>query len=398
MKKKNDPNFKVNITQIIEINPHPDPETHSLKLAKVYGFEVVINAFSGYNIGDKVVYLPVNSVLPADLERELFPPDSKIKLEKARIKAVRIRKFVSQGMIVKWDLIKKLYNLKELPLETDIQDVINVVKYQPPVVNVTNSSEKKVSTPRNKPHKNPYFKQYNGCTNIKWEPYAFKPTDRVYITEKIHGSNIRFGWLPYKPTTFFEKVKKFFGLAPRHEFCYGSNIVQRQRKQNSPTWYKEDVYAKAISKYNMKELSKKYPNHVFYGEIYGPSIQKGYHYGLKNDEVNMIIFDIMIQEEKDQRWLSWRETIAICNTLGIHYVPFLYVGEWNEQHAVRLASGNSYLCKDQKVVEGVVVKNAEIFDLTRKKIKIINPEYLMKEATGETTDNTEMDNENGQSD
>ena len=84
--KKTDPNFKVNLTTIREINPHPNPDVHTLCLAKVYDFDVIISKKSEYKVGDKVVYFPINSILPADIENFLFPPDSKIKLEKARVK------------------------------------------------------------------------------------------------------------------------------------------------------------------------------------------------------------------------------------------------------------------------------------------------------------------------
>lgn len=396
IKKEKDPNFFVNLTTIKEINPHPNPKVENLLLAKVYDFEVIISKHSEYNkVGSKVVYFPVNSVLPPKIEQALFPPDSKIKLEKSRVKAAKIHKQVSYGLIAPWDKIKEICNLPEYPLETDLQEIINVVKHYPPPKVLNENKPVKEGTPRNKQGENEYFKKYNGCTNLKWVPNVFTEEDSVYITEKIHGSHLRVGFLPIKPKySFWQKIKKFFGfkvVVDTHEYCYGSNNVQRQNKQSSETFYKKDVYAQAIDKYNLKQILQNHLGYVIYGEIYGPSIQKGYHYGLKNDEVQFVMFDIMEQKEDGQRWLSLQELKDFANKHDIPMVPVLYEGKWNKELAVNLASGNSVFCPSQKVIEGVVVKNSDIFSSFRNKIKIINPEYTMKEATGETTDEQEIE-------
>lgn len=386
--KKTDPNFKVPITKILDILPHPNPDVHSLVIAKVYDFDVIISNKSGYQIGDRVIYFPVNSVLAGNIENFIFPPNSLIKLEKSRVKAVRIQKFVSQGLIAKWDDIRNLLNLPEFRDETDLQEELKIVKYYPPApMPASTPSQKKQ---RNKPLENVYFKEYNGCTNIRWEPFAFSEDDNVYITEKIHGSNWRVGYLPYEPPTLWQKLKHkflyFFTGKDRFEFCYGSNTVQRQNKQDSPTWYKKDIYLQMVEKYDLKNKLKDWPGIVLYGEIYGPTVQKSYHYGLKNDDIDVVIFDIMEQSKDGQRWFDLDSARNFSELLGLKFVPVLYEGKWNKDKAISLATGNSVFCKSQKTIEGVVVKNYNLISLNRKKIKIINPDYLMKESADETTD------------
>jgi hypothetical protein len=754
--KQKDPNFKVPVTKILEINPHPNPEVINLQLAKVYDFDVIISKNSNFKVGSRIVYFPVNSILPHKLETFLFPPDCKIKLEKSRVKAAKIKKCVSYGLICPWEEVRELYSLPEFKDNTDLQDHLNVVKYYPPVRVLTPPKEGREPRVRNKVHENEYFKKYNGCTNLKWVPNVFEETDDVYITEKIHGclqantlitlwdgqkrrikdivnskeevvllgfdknnnpvpskilnwfnngvdknwlsikfdrtglkssgtlfhkiivtpnhkfyfydkkeyieasylkendeisisriektlsseqksvllgkllgdgslinnsiqfghkiehepyllytlaclgeiagnqgknvtsgygtemcrgrsksfeiitktflpfynengvkiipksivldpislafwymddgslthtelqqdranfavcgfdkdsvdnlvfalkkllnnedvvayeadgynrirlnknaanimfemirpyipdimqyklpknmrgdnveplipeelnmiivekrrifsiekidtslfpkfnwskfdletethnfvanniivhnSNLRVGWLPYEhKLSLWQKIKKFFGInldIPTHEYCYGSNNVQRQNKSESETYYGTDVYARIIKNYNLKDISKRWPGYVFYGEIYGPTIQKGYGYGLKNDEIQFVLFDILEQKKDSERWLSYNEVADFCDLYGIPRVPLLYRGKWNKELAVNLAKGNSIFCPEQKVIEGVVVKHDNVFDLSRAKIKIINPEYTMKEATGETTDEQEIE-------
>jgi RNA ligase (TIGR02306 family) len=382
--KEKDSNFKVNLTTIREINPHPNPEVHSLCIAKIYDFDVIISSKSDYKVGDSVVYFPVNSVLPSIIENFMFPADSKVKLQKSRVKAIRIQKFVSQGLIAKWKDIKELYSLKELNLETDLQDKINVTKYHPPTYATITEHLNKKKSRKTKNCNNPLFNSYNGCVNIKWLPYALKDSDEVYITEKIHGTNFRCGWLPFKPHGIWEKIKQFFRLNPKNEFCYGSNNVQRQRRKQSPTWYKDDVYAEAVYKYSLKDIMKEHVGYILYGEIYGPTIQKGYSYGLDATQRNLAVFDIF--DSSKNEWLTLDAVKSFCKDHSLRYAPVLYEGKWDKDFAVSLASGNSKLCPQQKVIEGVVVKNKDITSTQRVKLKIINPDYLMKEADGETSD------------
>jgi RNA ligase (TIGR02306 family) len=71
--------YKVPLTQILEIKEHPNADR--LEIAVVYGFEVVVGKGS-YKTGDTVIYIPIDSILPQDLEDHLFPEGSKIKLTK----------------------------------------------------------------------------------------------------------------------------------------------------------------------------------------------------------------------------------------------------------------------------------------------------------------------------
>lgn len=211
----------------------------------------------------------------------------------------------------------------------------------------------------------------------------------------IHNSNWRAGYLPLQPRNLWQKIAykvyRFFSGKEKYEFCYGSNTVQRQHKRNSTTFYSKDVYMQMVEKYNLEAKLKDYPGIVLYGEIYGPTIQKGYHYGLKNIDIDLVIFDVMAQSTDGQRWFDLNSAKNFAEMLGLKFVPVLYEGKWNKDYAVAFATGNSVFCKEQKTIEGVVVKNTDIISLNRKKIKVINPDYLMKESTGETTDATEHD-------
>lgn len=400
-----DQNFKVPVTKILDISPHPNPKVHSLQIAKVYDFDVVISSKSGYEKGMTVVYFPVNSVLPGELEAFLFPPDSKIKLEKSRIKAIKIHQFISQGMIVPFEKINEFLrtagpSIVPCAENLDLQEILKVVRHrQRPVKKAGPPGEPKLRT---KKHENEYFKEYKGCTNLKWVPNIFSENDEVWISEKIHGSCWRAAYMPKSPTpwsglSFKDKIKKIFQFwkwgkkEEEFEFCYGSNHVQRQNKRNTSTWHGSDKFYQMIEKYDLENKLKNYPGFELFGEIYGPTIQKGYHYGLKNDEIDLVLYDVLYQTKNSSDWLVPSSAEQLAKELGVKFVPILYRGKWDKDLAISLATGDSVFCKEQKCIEGVVVKNTDISSLERKKIKIINPEYTLKESTEETTENDDDD-------
>jgi len=374
--------FKVEVTDIKDIKPHPDPETVSLEIAIVFGWQVIVRKGT-YQIGEKVVYLPVDSVLNPELENKIFGENSKITLKGSRIRAIKIRKFISQGMILP---LSDLGLSDKLPLGKDVGDLIGVSKYEPPenpALSVEqvgkNGKVKKV-----KKHNNPLFGEYGGLTKLNFVPHAFKPDDEfITIHEKIHGSNSRCGWLPVK-LTFFGKIKRFFGFGKDFEFCYGSNRVQLQ-SQTFNGFYKQNVYQRAFDMYGLKEALPE--GFILYYEIFGPTIQKGYHYGLKNDEIDIVVFDaIKVEKDGSKSWLNdfeLRKFVADLNLKTkkvLRLSPVLYRGIFQSlEHVESYAVGNSVFEPSQKIREGVVVRNSIDYEYNRKAYKVISKEYLMKE-------------------
>src|SRR4051812_18105253 len=89
--------YKVPYTKILQITPHPKADR--LSFATVYGFQVIVPK-DKYSVGSEVIYVPIDSVLPQQVEHLLFPADAKIKLNKGRVRQIRIRGMASQGMII----------------------------------------------------------------------------------------------------------------------------------------------------------------------------------------------------------------------------------------------------------------------------------------------------------
>lgn len=367
--------YKVPVTTVKEVRPLET--AHSLEIVKIYDFDVVAGK-GRYKVGDTVIYVPIDSILPQWLEDKLFTPDSKIKLNKHRVKQIRIRGKYSQGMIIDPELVQD--KLPSLTLEEDVSAILEITKYEPGPAPFegSNTSVRK----RNKPMENPYFHKYGGIDNFKWYPDLFAVGEMVSITEKVHGSNIRFGYVPYVANTLWRKIKKYFGYAPTHEWVYGSNNVQLQQRAGYTGYYGEDVYGKVLEKYDAKNKVK--PGEIWYGELYGDGIQKNYTYGCTNGEHKLVVFDLKLQDGVDAQYVSpdqFRETAV---SRGFNVVPELYKGPYvDSEWAKGFTKGNSIFVPSQKVIEGAVIKPLEETDcaIGRKMLKLISEDYLSKEQS-----------------
>lgn len=355
----------VEVVEILDIKPHPNADR--LDLAFVKGWQVIVGK-GEYRKSDKVIYIPIDSVLPDYLLKILFPEGSKVVPSKGRIKTIKLRGAISQGMIVSFDAL----GMEELPLGMNVAEALGITKYEPPQAPVQMRgaavSVKQV---------NPHFHKYTDIENFKNHTGLFEKGEIVVCTEKIHGTNFRAGWVKTVPNTWWKKVKKFFGKLPEWEFVYGSRNVQLHDKPNAKTFYTENVYKKTVEAYRLKERLD--PGEVLYGEVYGDGIQKGYTYGCGPGETKLVVFDVQVGEA----YLSSAELGDWLLNACLPSVPILFVGEYDETGVKELAKGPSILHPATSVREGIVIRpiHETKTHMGRKLLKLINDDYLMKDQT-----------------
>ena len=362
--------FKVPITRILKVEDHPNAER--LSLYTVYGFQV-IGGKNQYQVNDRVVYIPVDSILPQQVESIVFPEDSKVKLNKSRVRQIRLRSLVSQGLLIEPKSLRSIVNLEYVKDETDVSEMLGVTKYEPPAPKQQTGPN--TSGKGRKALAHPDFHKYNGIDNIKWFPSFFKPDQEVIIQEKIHGSHCRAGVLKYRSNTLWKKIKKFLKLTPEYENVYGSNNVDITNSSSYTGYYGTDIYGTVLNKINAFDKIK--PNEIIFGEIFGPKIQAGYEYGLK--EHDFILFDVKkVLEDGSQVWLDPEQVEMYAFERGFKFVPVLYRGVYNEALSKSLAKGPSIFCKQEPVIEGVVIKARFNYSIEGNKqcLKLINEDYL----------------------
>jgi RNA ligase (TIGR02306 family) len=354
----------VKAVEIDDVIPHPNADR--LDLVVIAGWNCVVRK-GEYKKGDLAIYIPIDSILPVELESKLFPIESKVKLTNSRIRTIKLRGAISQGLVIRPEEV----GLTGVRVGDDVRDRLGITKFEPEQASIP--SGMKSGAPRKKANSN--FNKYTDINNFKHYNNLFEPGEEVYVSEKIHGTSARYGFYPTEVNSLWKKIKRFFGMLPKFEFCYGSRNVQLQQKSYNG-FYEENVYAKILKQEAIED--KLDWGEAIFGEIVGSSIQKGYTYGCKEGEHRFYAYDAM----KDGKWLDYRDFVEFCDERGFTRVPELYVGPYCFEIVNELRSGDSTI-GGQKVREGVVIKPVieKISMVGRKVLKYVSDEYLLKDQT-----------------
>lgn len=358
--------LKVEICTLDRIEPHPNADR--LEIGWVKGWQVVIPK-GGFKLNTLCVYFPIDSILPPKLAEKLFPPESKIKLPRGRVKTIKIRGAVSQGLLARVDeVFDSDYSLF---VGKDVADVLEVTKYEPPEPSTNQGGLPRTSRKQTNPH----FHKYTDIENFKWYPNLFTPGELVYVTEKIHGTNFRCGYVPYHAGNWWKRLKQILHIAPKYEFVYGSHNVQFQDTPQKKGFYGpslgKNVYAEAVEKYDLRH--KLDFGEVIYGEIYGDGIQKGYLYSCKPNERKMVVIDW----QQDGEYLGHYTTMICCARRNLPVVPLDGEMDYNEAVIRKLVEAPSWL--GSEIREGVVIKPAieETTFMGRKILKLKSDRFLL---------------------
>lgn len=355
----------VEVVNIDNIQEHPNADR--LELATIKGWQCVVRK-NDFNKGNRVVYIPIDSVLPVQLEERIFGPDSKVKLSKSRVKTIKLRGAISQGLVIGLDTAGID---TATPVGTDVRVKLGIVKWEPPV-----RYQRSIMSGAKAKKTNDNFKKYTSIENVKNYINLFKECEMVSVTEKIHGSNFRAGYVPRRCDTLWKKILKFLGILSKYEFVYGSHNVQLQNSIDI-TADSTNIYLEAVKRDRLTEKLK--PGEVIYGEIYGSGVQKNYMYDCINNERKTVYFDAMI----DGKYLGTSDFSEWCIKKGLRQVPYVYHGPYNYDRIKKVLTGNSVMCSSQKTIEGGVckpmVESSSI--VGRKILKFINDDYLLKDNT-----------------
>ena len=355
----------VEICRIDNIEKHPNAD--KLDIAMIKGWQCVV-ASDSFKEGDLGLYIPIDSILPEELESKIFGTDCKVKLDKHRVRTIKLRKVISQGLLIR----PEVAGINKYKLGEDFISVLGITKYEPPqelpgIYGKCNKIKKR--------YINSNFKKYTDIENIKNYTQVFKDNDDVSITEKLHGTSFRAGWVESEANTIWKKIKKFFGLLDKYEWIFGSRNVQLSYKNRNKVYYDSNVYSRVSEQYNLKDKLDK--GEVLYGEIVGHKIQSGYNYGCKEGEVKLYAYDIM----RDNKYVDVCELKNVCKDRQISIVPELYLGVLNADILKECTIGKSTISpENQPIREGCVIKS--IIEETspfvgRKILKSISNDYLL---------------------
>ena len=369
------------LQKIVNIRPIPDADR--IEVATILGWEVVINKADNFKVGDLVIYLEVDSIVPPKVEFEF------LRERKFRIRTIKLRKQISQGLVLPLNILPSA-TLYQAHIRTeygvnwqegdDVTEIMGVKKYDPQGDAERAEIERKIQHSNSKIQrflfKNAWYRRLFAFFNPKKDkgfPKFIKKTDEDRIqlfpnicelekdtvfsySEKLDGQSL---------TVFLVKNKKLFGLfGDPYVFGVCSRNLRLGRSDNSNWW-------KVANKYNLETVLKNMIGDrqfvTIQGEIVGPGIQKN-KYGLP--ELQLYVFDIIFPEGRVHNNI----VEMFCYGYALHPVPplgniklFPTIPE-----CVDFAKGKSTIANIPR--EGIVVRNHE----KNLSFKIINPEFLLK--------------------
>jgi RNA ligase (TIGR02306 family) len=367
----------INVTVTpVEILEHPQADR--LEVAQIGGeggFLCIVGKGQFKN-GELALYLPPDSMLTEEIMDSLSK--NKISMKDNRLRAMKIRGVVSEGLCLKpseWLPQDKIYN------GSDVTKDLGIKKYKPKVREKKPLNAAKGINPW---YHNTNFPKYTGIERFEKRPRIFEDSDKVIVTLKYHGTNFRAGQVTISNSSlkFWQRIKRYLFGGPQREFLVGSRNTVRKPSKNKFVNLNDDLYWKIASQYRLEQkLFHTYPDKdiIIYGEVVGPNIQKGYDYGLESHK--LLVFDVMM----DGKYIPWESVKTVASLLELETVDPLYEGPWNL--TLRSLAEKTDIHNNKKYVrEGIVVKDAAEKPnryFKRTIAKVINPEYLLDKTNSE---------------
>ena len=122
--KKSDTGRKLaSIRKISDIQPIPNAD--AIEKAVVDGWEVVVAKKDNFKVGDLVIYIEIDSIVPKTEGFEF------LKKKNYRIRTIKMRGQISQGLILPLSFLDTQKRLFGYKLGDDVTEILGIKKYDP---------------------------------------------------------------------------------------------------------------------------------------------------------------------------------------------------------------------------------------------------------------------------
>jgi hypothetical protein len=368
---------------------------------KEVGWQVIVA--NSFKMGDKVVYVEIDSILPVKPEYEFLRKRCfSAKLNGFVINGMRMAGLVSYGIAL--DVPKEHENKQD---GFDMTDILKIRKKEDNIDGEIPANMSKFKRIKYiicgillKLH---IIRKKPGITSTGWLSFISK-TDETrienlpYLFEKSQG-------LPVYSTVKCDGMSVTFAIYKKHFYIASRNIVvycesvKKALKDFKSNKFKlsQDKFIKVAVSYNIAESLSHYMNTmaiydsseddyiVIQGELCGPGIQKN-PMGLK--EVDYFIFNVFIKNWiYNGNYMHWNIVDVFCNTYGLKTVPIIERKnfDWPDKAALKEYAKGEY--PNGRTREGVVIRYDGTRDMelmgnfTKSTIwsfKCINDDYIIK--------------------
>jgi RNA ligase (TIGR02306 family) len=324
--------FSVELVNLDEVSAHPNADL--LELARVGGYRAVVGK-GIHKTGDLVLYIPEEALLPVELAAEFGYEGKLAGPLKNRVKAIRLRGELSQGLVVPYHVAMQALEkrgfggLENCKVGSGIGHLLGIEKYEQPIpANMAGRARPRPS----------WFPTYTNIENIKKEPDTFTLGENVVMTEKIHGTNFGVGM-----------------TKDDREMLVSSRRMILEREDTNLYWRAAIQYDLEAFLNYLLDLTG-FDVVILWGEIYGAGIQN-LTYGGENGKLNYRAFDIYYSDsvEDEEGFLSIAGMREVCFDKNIDTVPILWAGPFSFEKLNEYTNGTTTV-GGSHTREGVVVK------------------------------------------
>ncbi|MEU9131092.1 RNA ligase (ATP) [Kitasatospora sp. NPDC048540] len=309
---------------------HEHPNADALELAQVGLYRAVV-AKGAFRSGDLAVYIPEQAVLPPALIEELGLTGRLAGSRADRVRAVRLRGELSQGIVCRPRAVGEDDLVQALDSGADFAELLGIVKWVPPVPSSMSGDVEPA----------PELLPWVDIENLKRFPGVFEPGEPVVVTEKLHGTCCLL------------------------TFHAGSGEVQVSSKGigAQSLALKEDgrnLYWRAVRAHGVPEAAARLAERLgadrvgVFGEVFGAGVQDLAYGAVGGGELpGYAVFDVSAVVDGQLRWLDSAELLDG----ELPLVPRLWSGPFDADRVLALADGRETVSgRDLHLREGVVVR------------------------------------------
>ncbi len=383
-------------------NIKPIENADNIALATILGWQVIVKK-NEFKVGDKCVYIEIDSLCPKEDERFAF-----LESKKYKVKTMKLgKKFgspISQGLALP---LNEFPEIADKDIGTDVTDTLKITYYS-----ADDRQRKSNKTDPNAKYKS-MAARHPKLAKKKWFRWMMKknwgkkllflllgnkkdksltfPTKFEFITktdeERCENLNQDLLFNYNKPliqtlkvdgtsSTYILERKRF----NKFEFYVCSRNI-RQLTPDQKCYHKDNVYWEAEYKYHIRDfLQKQLKNHpewnyvCLQGEIAGENIQGNPH---KLKGLNFFGFNFI--DSDNGRWNSIKSK-TLCESYGIPWVPIIsenyYLPSTMEELKLE-ADGNCDIPGSSGLREGFVYRGIDDVNFS---FKNVSRQYLIKKG------------------
>lgn len=302
------------VTRRVISDVYEHPNADALELVKIDGWQVVVRK-GEFVRGDLCCFFEIDSWLPADDERFAFLAKSGVKKdpsgrERIRLRTIKLRKQLSQGLALPWSLFPELHQLHELE-GVDLSEHLDVIKFERPEPQVTNAAG--------------YFPECLQKTDEEriqnlWNEYSVKYKDIQFIpTLKLDGSSCTVAYFGLNMDQYWKNEDSYDDFLENTGTKIGEVVVCSRNLQlkydESSHFWKAALSGGVVDA--VTELGR-IGNFAIQGEVMGPGIQ-----GNKEKFNDFQFYAFALFDIDRQEYVEWTHAKQQLEALGVQCVPDL---------------------------------------------------------------------------